>query len=346
MHSSIKYRITLSIIIILLAPSLRENIKACTCIFWDNTINKVCARSLDFFINDSPAFIKLPRALLRKGCAGKNSLMWKSKYGSLIISILSDRAVAEGMNEKGLCAHVLYLDDSKYEERDNRPGLSTTLWVQYLLDNYATVDQAIAALDTYQIVSTPVLGTYFPCHACLEDATGNSAVIEYIEGQMVVHQGPNIKVVTNEPPYSIQIANLPRYRYFGGDLPLPGDVNPQDRFVRASAFLSTLPEPRNITEAIGYIFGSIRNEQTPFGAIDTSTPTSSEIETWPSRWVSVTDLSNLTYYFNSTSAPNIIWVNFKDLKFSKNQPVEYLNLDRLDLEGNVSNKFRPKCVSC
>ena len=98
-----------------------------------------------------------------------------------------------------------------------------------------------------QLVGPEVINGSLPQHYALEDASGDSAVIEFIGGQMNIYHGAEYTVLTNEPPFDQQIQNLWRYQYFGGDLTLPGDLNPMDRFVRASAFVSTLNLPSPIS---------------------------------------------------------------------------------------------------
>ena len=54
---------------------------------------------------------------------------------------------ADGMNEKGLVANILYLAESDYGKPDgSKPPLSISLWGQYALDNFATVAEALDAL--------------------------------------------------------------------------------------------------------------------------------------------------------------------------------------------------------
>ena len=120
-------------------------------------------------------------------------------------------------------------------------------------------------------------------------------------------------------------------------MPLPGDIDSMSRFVRCSAFLKTLIQPHDLQSAVGYTFGVIRTVQVPFGAIDTSNTITED--TWPTRWVSASDVTNLVYYFNSTSAPNIIWVDLKNLDFSTHQKVKKIDLHNSLLVGNVSDKF-------
>ena len=107
------------------------------------------------------------------------------------------------------------------------------------------------------------------------------------------------------------------------------------RFVRCSAFLSTLTQPKTKIDSIGYLLGVIRTVQVPFGAEDTSGIVS--VDTWATRWVSAIDVKNLVYYFNSTSTSNIVWVDFKNLNFSKYEPVKSVTLQNVSFVGDISN---------
>lgn len=53
------------------------------------------------------------------------------------------------MNEKGLAAELLWLVESQYPafDKNSKPGLSIAAWAQYVLDNFATVSEAVAALE-------------------------------------------------------------------------------------------------------------------------------------------------------------------------------------------------------
>ena len=73
----------------------------------------------------------------RDGAAGPNSIRWTSKYGSLVAAGW-DVGSADGMNEKGLVANMLYLVESEFAkpaDNDKRKPLSISVWPQYVLDN-------------------------------------------------------------------------------------------------------------------------------------------------------------------------------------------------------------------
>ena len=45
-------------------------------------------------------------------------------------------------------------------------------------------------------------------HLAIEDASGDSAVIEFVNGKQVVHHGREYRIMTNDPPYDQQLALL------------------------------------------------------------------------------------------------------------------------------------------
>ena len=144
---------------------------------------------------------------------------------------------SDGLNEHGLAVHLLYLHDTKYEARDQRPALPNALWAQYVLDNCRTVVESLAKLRNVQIVSVSTAGgRQWPLHLAIEDAGGDSAIVEFVDGKEVVHHGKQFTVMTNEPPLQQQLENLAKYKPFGGKRTLPGDIDPASRFVRAATF--------------------------------------------------------------------------------------------------------------
>lgn len=312
---------------------------ACTSVFWnDNNQAKTVARSTDLYISDMPNIVVYPRGTDRTGEAGDNSLHWKSKYGNVVITAFNSHAATDGMNEHGLAVHLLYLSKTQYELRNSKiPAISNLLWSQFILDNYKTVKEALAATQEFQVVATVLHDKEWPLHLTMQDPTGDSAVIEYINGKMKIYHGPQYNVMTNEPAYNIQLSNLKRYKEFGGKLPMPGDIDPLSRFVRASSYLKTLPQPTNPVEAIAGVLSVIRTVTVPFGAQDTSA--SAAEDTWATRWVSMADLTNKVYYFNSTTTPNIIWVDFANLNFNTGAPVLSIDPTNINLVGEVSKKM-------
>lgn len=313
---------------------------SCTAVFAnDKGPSKVVARSMDLFISDNPKIVTMPRGKVHAGEAGDNSLTWQSKYGSLVVTAFNTPTVSDGINEKGLAAHLLYLTSSEYPKTaSNAPKISNALWAQYLLDNYATVNEAIEGTKKLNLVATKVHGRTWPIHLALEDSSGDSAVIEFIKGEIKIYHGKQYNVMTNEPPFAVQLANIKNYKLFGGDKPLPGDTDPLSRFVRVSTYLKTLPKATNNIDSIANIVSVIRTAMVPFGAEDTSGNKTQDA--WSTRWITVADLSNSLYFFNSTTAPNIIWFDLKKIDFSEKAKVLSIDPTNINLEGDVTNKLQ------
>lgn len=306
----------------------------------DNGVALVVSRNMDWLEDTKTNLWILPRGISRDGQAAQNSLAWTAKYGSLISSAY-DIATADGINEKRLLVHVLWLSQSSYGRRDNTvPGLSISLWDQFFLDNFDTVHEAVAYVKSHPFQLLPVLvgssREISRVHTMIEDNTGDAAIFEYIEGKPVVHHGKDYEVMTNDPPFDEQIKQLMQYEGFGGDRPLPGSTESGDRFVRAAYYQKSLPKANNVREAVAAVLSIARNVSQPFGTIDPSRPNIS-----PTRWRTVTDLTNGTYFFESTTSPNIFWMYLDKLDFSEGAPVKKLDLvNDPDRVSDVSYEFK------
>lgn len=244
---------------------------------------------------------------MRCGFPGDDSLPWTSRHASLVITEWND-ACLDGMNERGLAAHALMFTTAEYEPPDHRPALATTRWIQYILDSFATVADALRGLSDVRIVPVDVQGVIPGLHIAIEGVTGDSAIIEPIGGQMVVHHGPQYQVMANSPSLDEQLANLGRYRPFGGKLPPPGDITSMDRFVRASYFLHYLPEPIDNRQAVAEVMQIASTVAKPPGV------PYPDGAVYPTRWFSVADLTNLDYYFWSRVSPNLIWASMSSFE--------------------------------
>jgi choloylglycine hydrolase len=286
---------------------------------------------------------KQPRGVTRDdGVTGK--LTWTSKYGSVIATAF-DIISVDGINEAGLAGHVLWLAESTYgTPDDSRTQLSQAIWLQYFLDNFATVAEAVAwiAETDVQVVQLddPTGGDPPTIHLALDDATGDSAIIEYLEGRPKVYHSKDFRVMTNSPTFEQQLELVKSFEGLGGSAPLPGSTLASDRFARATYYVGRLPAPGSQVEAIAGMFSVIRNAAQPFRIPDPGKPDASQ-----TIWQVVMDLTNRRYVYESTTRPNIVWVDLGDLDFSAGSP--QLKLDLISdlavqggIAGNVGGKFK------
>lgn len=315
--------------------------RPCSRVLWnDNGRSVLVGRNMDWFEDLKSNMWVLPRGAKRDGLAAKNPLTWTSKYGSLAVTAY-DSTTADGINEKGLAVHMLYLPETKTGPRDEKIlGLTISLWPQYYLDNFATVKEAVAALKTqpYQLIMAvePTSGKPGTIHIALDDPTGDSAVLECIDGEVKVYHGREYTVMTNQPTFDKQLENLRQYRGFGGDKKLPGTHEPADRFVRGAYYVKNLPKPRSDREAVAAMMSVMRNVSAPFGIADPDRPNVST-----TIWRTVTDLTNGVLYYDGVFSPQVFWVDTKKLNFATDQPVRKLTVvDNFDLMGEASDKFQ------
>jgi choloylglycine hydrolase len=213
-------------------------------------------------------------------------------------------------------------------------------WVQYYLDNYATVAEAVEAQKSMTFQIEPlILPNGYPTlvHVSLSDKSGDSAVIEFINGKAQIYHDKRFTVMTNEPTYDKQIENLKQYRTFGGDKPLPGERTPSDRFVRAAYYASGLPKPESQDEAAAFMFSVIRNVSVPFGLGDPDRPNVAS-----TIFRTVQDLTGQRYYFESTYAPNVVWIDYGKLDFSAGKPELELQVEKkiFSLTGDVTSQLQ------
>lgn len=298
-------------------------------------------RSMDWKTEMRSNLWAFPKGMERNGETGTNSLKWTSKYGSVITSAF-EIASTDGMNEKGLVANLLWLPEAEYPVRDqSKPGLAITAWVQYMLDNFATVDEAVTAIDenTFQVVSDmmPDGSRLATLHLSVSDATSDCAIFEYIGGKLTVYHSKEYKVMTNSPTYSKQLALNEYWKSIGGLSFLPGTNRASDRFARASFYINALPQTDDVRITVASVFSVIRNTSVPYGI---STPESPEIST--TQWRTVSDSKDLLYFFESSLTPNTFWVNLREIDLSEGAPVLKLSIANGETyHGNATKDFKP-----
>ncbi len=330
-------------LLLLLAAQVFQNINtayACSRVVYQGPNGTIItARSMDWNEDMGTNLWVFPTGMERNGEVGPNSLKWTSKYGS-VIATGYDKASTDGMNEKGLVANLLWLAESEYEVWDQKKtGLSIAAWVQYVLDSYSTVDEAVTGLNKQDFVivtgGTPGRTSLATLHLAISDSSGDNAIFEYIGGKLVIHHSRSYQVMTNSPTYEKQIALNEYWKQIGGTVMLPGTNRAADRFVRASFYINAIPQTENTRLAIASVFSVIRNVSVPLGI---STPGQPNISS--TRWRTVADQKNKIYFFESATTPNTFWVEFKDLNFSRTGKVKKLSISNNETyTGNTADKF-------
>jgi choloylglycine hydrolase len=334
-------------VLALLAPAA----DACTRVLWNsNKLGVFAGRTMDFPVSTEPVITVLPRGLTHDGglFAGhridaQNPARWTSTYGSIVTSVYG-AGTADGVNEKGVAMHLLYFIPTDFGPRDpKKAGLQAALWGQYVLDNAASVAEAISLLEGVQPIMVDHEGIKATVHLAIEDATGDSAIIEYLRGgKKTVYHGRQYRILTNDPSYDQQLANRATYNFDNAtrQTPIPGNTDAKDRFIRASYYLQWLPEPKNTREAVAGILAIARNVSVPFGA-----PNRAPGSLYNTEYRTVIDLTNRSYYFELTTAPNVIWTDLSKFDLTEGSPILLLDPDDINLTGDVTKNFKPGSIA-
>ena len=118
----------------------------------------------------------------------------------------------DGMNEHGLVVGMASVD-AVAEVKPGRPAVGSVAIMRLVLDQARTVDEGVAVLGSYNIDFDGGPGL----HYILADATGASAIVEFVDGRMHVlprAAGDTWQVMEN---FHVSVAddgdrNRPRYR--------------------------------------------------------------------------------------------------------------------------------------
>lgn len=227
------------IIITLLASLISSSAFPCTAFVIPAPAGALVGKTYDW--DDGSGLVVVnPRGLEKRSVVfglNERSVRWTSRYASLTFNQYGPEFPNGGMNENGLVAEILWLDESRFPARgaDGKPSANQVQWVQYLLDTAGTLDEAIEraqGLHIYPLLDSPT--HYFVC-----DRSGACATFEYLKEKLVISRGA--RALTNHT-FADSMANLATYEGFGGRWPVPAHgIASLTRFAVASKYSAECP---------------------------------------------------------------------------------------------------------
>jgi penicillin V acylase-like amidase (Ntn superfamily) len=245
---------------------------------------------------------------------GEKAVTWASKCGSITFNQFGKEFPHGGINEKGLVVELMWLDETTYPKADERAAMNELQWIQYQLDNFATVEEVIASNKTVRISEKEAV----PLHYLVADASGNAATIEFINGQLVAHRGKDLPypVLTNTQ-YSSAAEQL---KAKGADATFAD--NSVNRFATACRMVQEFTQMPASVKPVDYAFSILDNiAQGDF-----------------TKWKIVYDITAREIHFTTTGQRKR--VALKDFDFSCNKPPLFLNLNH-NVQGDAASAFAP-----
>ena len=164
-------------------------------------------RNYDFFKNPTLVLRSTPR----KGYASLSTcdlshLGYKldklpAGLASKALCLAAVYAPMDGMNEKGLCISIMALPKQPAWQDTGKPIAGTSILMRLILDRCATVDEALALVESVDVRHDQTAGGGY--HYLVADAAGNCAAIEFdlFDGwkTMILRKSPeqNSMLMTN-----------------------------------------------------------------------------------------------------------------------------------------------------
>ena len=239
------------------------------------------------------------------------TISWVSQYGSMTFNQYGKEFPTGGMNEKGLVVELMWLDETKYPANDDRPAIGVLQWIQYQLDNCATIDGIIATDQQLRISPT---GTT-PLHYLVADANGNVAAIEFLNGKMVVHRDAAL-------PFTVLTNNTYDESVRSYKNSSAGGNNSLERFGQACNMIQQLKADNNTKPLADYSFDIL--EKVAQGNY--------------TKWSIVYDITNRTIHFKTNRFRQVKTVNFSSFDFSCNATAKVWDMNQPG-NGSISNLF-------
>jgi len=247
---------------------------------------------------------------------------WVSQYGSITLNGSGADFPEGGMNEAGLVFEEMTLGTTTYPHDGDRATFFMELWIQYVLDTCATVEEVIANARGVSLDG-------WSWHFMAVDASGASAVIEFIDGKPVVRTGGELPYpLLCNTEYSEELEKLAEYEGFGGtkDVPDRASWTPDMGDTRF---------PEGVALLKGYNpAGSVSPVDDAFSMADAITsPKWSLVQ-------KVYDVKRRRMYFRTRTARDVRWVDLGAFDLGCGSP-RMVMMAHEKLEGDVSSEFEP-----
>ena len=296
---------------------------------------RIVGRSLDWKTPIPTNLYVYPRGMAKRGNTLEGSVEWVSKYGA-VYAVSYDGGVTEGMNEKGLVINGLFCKGTVYVNSSTagRPPMSMSMFVAWLLDMNATTPQVVSVLKEQNFTISGATfdgGTVSKLHWGITDAQGRTAILEFVDGNVVIYEG-DYPVLTNDPAFPQMQAVNNYWTAVGGANMLPGSVKSPDRFVRANYFVNHVAKTADCDTALAITRSVVMNASVPYlYTVDTEPNVSS------TQWRSFCDINRLRYYFDIVTNPGMFYIDLSKCNLEPGASVMKLDTGRVtDVVGEAN----------
>lgn len=250
---------------------------------------------------------------------------WISRYGSVTIACAGYQLAWGGMNEAGLVFSTMLLSETRVPPPDERPPLAGAFWWQYMLDTCATIADLREAAKSVRISDSE--DHYLVC-----DRTGDAAVVECLDGKLVIRSGKGLPVraLANDPYQEC-------LDHWTKKLPGPADpyysVNRFSRLADGMAKFKSGSAAAAVDHAFGVLADVAAGSNTRWFGIPAGVAAGSN-----TRWSFVCDTGDRVFYLKSYKNPKLRFIDLKKIDFSCGKPTAMLDAHAA-LMGDITAAF-------
>lgn len=249
------------------------------------------------------------------------TISWTSKFSSITFNALGKEFPLFGLNEKGLFAVELGLDETKNPNDNTKAHIFWAQWIQFLLDNYNSVSDLMG--DIHKAPIPQWWPNFMGSHLFLADKTGHSGTLEFIDGKLVTHWAENMPVqALCNNTYDMEMDSMKLYREFGGQHEIDyTSTHWRTRFARAYGFMKKY-ENKDLIAPVDTAWSIVHNLQLA------------------PKWQIVIDLKSMIWYFKSSKNQELRYFNIASIFNHGAAKNIMLDIDT-NLKGNVTHRFIP-----
>lgn len=360
---------------------------------------RVSGRTMDFAEKPNWNLVAIPkntemRGLLDPGSRRK-AHRWIAKFGFLGIGVdltrptprpsqtgqprLFSEDVGDAMNTEGLTAAGLWLPSSEYPRiHDAAAGarlVSAFDICGWAAANYSNISDLRKDLERVQRGEATSSGKsihfwgprdlggnqYVPLHFQFHDANGDSLVLEFLAGELVLKDNSDLGVLTNEPPLAWHRTNLKNYLNTtnvepakkkrivdlqvtkpgngGGSIGLSASPLPSDRFLRTVFGLSfstpwLATEGRSLDDAVAHTLNLLKGVAVVRGqCIDHAGNSKGDF----TQWHIVRDHDSQRMFLATTESLGTWCIDFADYDLTPTGKQQFVDLTN----ANSMPKLKP-----
>jgi len=252
--------------------------------------------------------------LINKEDKNPSDFYWISRYGSITFNNFGRDFPDGGMNETGLYIWEMN-ENPQYPKNDSLPKLNQMNWMQYILDNCSTLDEALECTNQFEIDG-------WGWHYFFGDAKGNIAAVTFVDGKSVIHKNEEMAVpgLFNEP-YERELEVLKYYKGFGGNYEPTLDDSEVPRFVKTAVMTRDFDPTTNAVDYGLYMLDRLQVSDYP-------------------EWSILFDVRNMDIYFKTRINPEVKSISMNEIDFSNKESVKILDMDVKE-GGDVLDQFQP-----